>query len=96
MPGRWPVLNADDPEAAERLRELFATDPHFVQLSEQYEEVNRQIEAGLTGDDPASAALDAVLRRKRQMLESELHARLKPALSDVGDDERRDTPGSHT
>ena len=74
-------LSDEFPQAAERLRALQQSDSRFLRLSAEYDEVNAQIHRMETNVEPASEALQTVLRRKRMMLKDEIYAQLKSAFS---------------
>jgi uncharacterized protein len=73
-------LAEEFPDSAEQLHALKMSTPHFTQLFEEYNEVNRQINRMETRVEPASEELEMVLRRKRMMLKDEIYAGLKAAF----------------
>ena len=58
-------LAADFPEAADRIRALKESNPHFARLAEEYHEVNRQIHRIETDVEPASDDFQTRLRKQR-------------------------------
>ena len=69
-------LAADFPEAADRIRALKESNPHFARLAEEYHEVNRQIHRIETDVEPASDDFQTQLRKQRMALKDELYALL--------------------
>lgn len=60
------------PEAAAKISEMKAADPHFAKLIDQYHEVNRAVHRAETRVDAVSEEAEAELRRKRAHLKDHI------------------------
>ena len=67
-------LAEEFPDSAERPHMLKMSSAHFAKLCDEYHDVNWQIHRMETSVEPASEAVEAVMRRKRMMLEDEIYA----------------------
>ena len=72
-------LAEEFPEAAERLHDLKASNPHFARLADEYHEVNRAIHRAETLVEPLSDEHETELRRKRLHLKDEIARMLADA-----------------
>ena len=61
-------IAAEFPEMAERIGELKRSDPHFARLTEDYQELNRQVYLAQSKVAPTDTFHETELRRKRLAL----------------------------
>ncbi|MEP1208794.1 MAG: YdcH family protein [Rhizobiaceae bacterium] len=72
-------LAEEFPDKTELLHNLKMNDAHFVRLSEEYHEINRQIHRVETGVEPTSQQFETELRKKRMLLKDEIASILAKA-----------------
>jgi uncharacterized protein YdcH (DUF465 family) len=65
-------LAEEFPDKIERMHTLKLNDAHFVRLSNEYHDLNRQIHRIETGIEPTSEAFETELRKKRMVLKDEI------------------------
>ena len=65
-------LAEEFPDKIDALHELKMDDAHFVRLSSEYHELNRQIHRVETGVEPTSQHFETELRKKRLLLKDEI------------------------
>lgn len=91
-------LTEEFPDDRERISELKTSNGHFARLTEEYNEVNRQIHRIETRVEPASEDVEEELKRKRVRLKDEIAQMLAggtrtrndahPLGADLGDNPR--------
>ena len=69
-------LAEEFPDKVDALHDLKMTDAHFVRLSDEYHEINRQIHRVETGVEPTSQQFETELRKKRMLLKDEIASML--------------------
>ncbi len=72
-------LAEEFPDKIELLHKLKMDDPHFVRLSGEYHDINRQIHRVETGIEPTSELFETQLRKQRLKLKDEIAAILARA-----------------
>ena len=65
-------LAEEFPDKTELLHELKLNDAHFVRLSNDYHDLNRQIHRIETGIEPTSEMYETELRKKRMVLKDQI------------------------
>ena len=69
-------LAEEFPDKIQALHDLKVNDAHFVRLSNEYHELNRQIHRIETGIEPTSEMFETELRKKRMVLKDEIASML--------------------
>ena len=69
-------LAEEFPDKIDALHDLKMNDAHFVRLSDEYHEINRQIHRVETGVEPTSQHFETELRKKRMLLKDEIASML--------------------
>jgi uncharacterized protein YdcH (DUF465 family) len=72
-------LAEEFPDKTDALHNLKMNDAHFVRLSDEYHEINRQIHRVETGIEPTSQQFETELRKKRMLLKDEIASMLSNA-----------------
>lgn len=65
-------LSEEFPDHKEKLHELKLNNPHFVKLSDEYHNLNREIHRIESGVEPTSDEYQTDLRKKRMHLKDEI------------------------
>ena len=66
-------LREDFPEFEDKIHTLKLTDNHFVNLADQYHDINREIHHIEIGDEHVSATHNEELRKKRMILKDKIY-----------------------
>jgi len=72
-------LAEEFPDKIDTLHNLKMNDAHFVRLSDEYHEINRQIHRVETGVEPTSEQFETELRKKRMLLKDQIASMLANA-----------------
>ena len=72
-------LAEEFPDKIDALHDSKMNDAHFVRLSDEYHEINRQIHRVETGVEPTSQQFETELRKKRMVLKDEIASILAKA-----------------
>jgi len=65
-------LAEEFPDKTQQLHDLKLNNPHFVRLSNEYHDVNKQIHRVETGIEPTSELFETQLRKQRMVLKDEI------------------------
>lgn len=70
-------LAEEFPDKKDQIQSLNQSDGHFVRLSEEYHDINRQVHRIETNITPADEAYEKQLRRQRMNLKDQIAVYLK-------------------
>ncbi len=65
-------LAEEFPGKTDLMHDLKVSDAHFVRLSDEYHQINRQIHRVETGVEPTSQQFETELRKKRMVLKDQI------------------------
>lgn len=72
-------LTEEFPNSGDRIHALKATDQHFLRLTEEYHQINRQVHRAETNVEPMEELAEVQLRKKRALLKDQIAAILARA-----------------
>ncbi|MBL1421519.1 MAG: DUF465 domain-containing protein [Alphaproteobacteria bacterium] len=70
-------LNEEFPEYADKMHELKISDPHYVEMADEYHEINREIHRLEIGNEHLSHFDEEQIRKKRMVLKDKIYSYLK-------------------
>ena len=83
MPHTSHELSEAFPDAEDRIRRLKAADPGFAELTESYDDVNRQVLRIENGEEAASDFFLEDQKKRRLLILDRIAARLRAAAAGV-------------
>lgn len=83
MPHTSHELSEAFPDAEDRIRRLKAADPRFVELTDRYDDVNRQVLRIETGEEASDDFYLEDQKKRRLWLLDQIAARLRAAAAGV-------------
>lgn len=79
MPHTSHELSEAFPDAEDRIRRLKAADPRFAELTDRYDDVNRQVLRIETGEEVANDVYLEDQKKRRLLILDQIAARLRTA-----------------